>query len=242
MNRKTERRLSLSSEAGKALLVKNKCEQLKLEKKRRSLDRLQAYETVDFMNKKRELIDPRTSIHSWKTGDRHDSISHRITSAKPESDKNVDTYPKYRFRSQSQSLSGPNFVSSLVRSEDSLNSRRLVPSHSLNSHTRRSSSTFSQWSNGFCKCSPGERTAEINRRKSTANFELEEKLSSREQSIWKLLPPVQLIPFHKQKSRSLKELSSARSEVHCKFPGVKNVSWHDLTNCRYLRKRQDNSS
>ena len=127
MNRKTERRLSLSSEAGKALLVKNKCEQLKLEKKRRSLDRLQAYETVDFMNKKRELIDPRTSIHSWKTGDRHDSISHRITSAKPESDKNVDTYPKYRFRSRSQSLSGPNFVSSLVRSEDSLNSRRLFP-------------------------------------------------------------------------------------------------------------------
>lgn len=226
IRKREEQRPCLPSELMKASVVRNKFEQLKLEKKRQSLDKLKAYESLSFMNRKRELIDLQMSIQSSRTDDTRQGInSPQSTSEHDPNSTNEETLSKNRFRSRSKSLNGSSFVPSWFKTnaKERKMSRHQSLSNSLDSYYLRRNS---------CARYP------LYEKTKTAGIE-EANVScsavQEEESVWKLLPPVQLLPLHKQKSKSLKEISKANLELEQKLPEARKVSWNGLSDCRYLR-------
>lgn len=242
MNRKGERRISLSSEVRNASMVKNKCEELKLERKRRSLEKLRAYENLAFMNKKRELIDLQLSIQSSKTDEsgRQGNNLHLISSARltKEDNSQLDVCSSQRmFTSRTKSSSGSDIVLPLFDTSERKKSLR---------HTRHSTSTFDSLSpvkcSGFRRFSTGRRTHENEATKNTSHTTTAAQAGEAvpgEQNISRLFPPFYLQPLHKQKSKSLKDLASMNLEKERNSDATKEVSWYDLSNCRYLRRWKD---
>ena len=239
MNRKNDvRRQSFSSEFRNAFVVRNKCEQLKLEKQHKSLDRLRAHESLDLTNKKREILSLQMSILSSKPDENTQDLSIKPETSQPLADIN-GTRKKFRSRALSTSASNINSFLGGGSGKDS----RITPS-SVNANIgkiyqfKKMSRSFSVSGNLDC----------FTRRKYTAALQTdknnnEESLSvdndesSSGQAIWKLLPPIQLTPLHKQKSKSLKEISSHLETPRRKMSNENtSCSWNDLQDCRYLRR------
>jgi hypothetical protein len=244
MSRKNEvrvRRQTISSEFRNAFVVKNKCEQLKLEKQHKSLDRLRDHESLDLMNKKREILGLQMSILSSKTGDNPQESCNTREPVLPVTD--IGTR-KMKFRSRALSTSASSINSFL--GGNCHRDNRTGPS-SVNCNIGKIH-RFKKMSRSV---SISGNIDLIMRQKCTAlqtdnNNEATETSScsangdeSSSQAIWKLLPPIQLTPLYKQKSKSLKEISS-RCQVASRKSSVpqKNTSrsWNDLQDCRYLRR------
>ena len=241
MNRKLgEKRTSLSSEVRNASMVKNKCEELKLERKRRSLDKLRAYENLAFVNKKKELIDLQLSIQSSKTdvSGRQGNNPYLISSARlKKEDNNLLNVCSSQgmFRSRGKSWSGSDIVLPLF---DTIDKTKLLrhASHSTSTLGSLSRSRGDCQRSDFRRFSTGKRLHENEATKKTSDSIAQAgETTPCGQNVSKLFPPFYLQPLHKQKSKSLKDLSLVHLEKQRNLGGNKEVSWYDLSNCRYLR-------
>lgn len=235
-NRKGEKRYSLSSEVRNASMVKNKCEELQLEKKRRWLDKLRTYEKLDFMNKKKELLDLQLSIHSSKTDESRQGIKHQITSVGLPAWE--DTFAqKTPLRSRTRSLQSVSHVvppSIKTTNENHLQHRHARNSNSLGNLARKDYLAFSRFLPARSRMGD---TTEATARNSHDNARAEEAISCQQKSVSKLFPPFYLQPLHKQKSKSLKDVSRShlQKEPRLQTDTKEVISCYDLSNCRYLR-------
>ena len=242
MNRKLgEKRVSLSSEVRNASMVKNKCEELKLERKRRSLDKLRAYENLAFMNKKKELIDLQLSIQSSKTDEsgRQGNNPYPISSARlTKEDNNLLNVCSSQgmFTSRRKSRSGSDIVSPLFDTTSTETKLLCHASHSTSTPGSLSRSRRDCRRSDFRRFSTGKRLYENKATKSASDTSAQAgETTPSEHNVSRLLPPFYLQPLHKQKSKSLKDLSRVHLGKERNLSGSKEVSWYDLSNCRYLR-------
>lgn len=242
-----ERRQSLSSEFRNAFIVKNKCEQLKLEKQHKSLDRLRAHESLDLMNKKREILSLQMSILSSKPDDcNNELLSMKQEASQPEED--ISGTRKMKLRSSALSISASRISTNL----SSTAKERQICTSSLNSNAERLSQ-YKRWahsssvSENLDIISRSRRNLATQRCKQdeNTNESVEEEKSSSGQAVWNLLPPIQLAPLHKQKLKSFKDISS---KAPLNVPKRKlsmsptRISWNELQDCRYLRGGWKNNS
>ena len=243
MNRKNEiGRQNISSEFRNAFVVRNKCEQLKLEKQHKSLDRLREHENLNLTNKRKEILSLQMSILSCKPDDNSQELCSTQESIASVTDTGTR---KMKFRSRVMSTSSINlFLGGSAKDQqigpNSVNfdkwkmhpfkkmSRSVSVSGNLGFATRKKCTALQSDNNDNVK---GTITA------SCASI-VDESISG--QALRKLLPPIQLTPVHKQKSKSVKELSSRHLEVSSRklsmAPDEISRSWNDLQQCRYLRR------
>ena len=247
--KKEERYKNFSSEFRKAFAVKNKCEQLKLERQHKSLERLRAHENLDLLNKRREILSLQLSILSSKIDE--NTQGQEGEHLPPVT--NINGTRNRKFRSRAVSISGSS-INSIFKSSGKDNSRSL--SSSLNSDSLGEVNQFKKMSrsitiSGDLDCFKG-RKFDAPQTDYNNNVEPETELgssvddSSSGQVIWKLLPPIQLTPLHKQKSKSLiREVSSKLVEPTRRLSVSRkgtSCSWKDLQDCRYLRRRWKDDS
>lgn len=245
--KKEERHKNFSSEFRNAFAVKNKCEQLKLEKQHKSLERLRAHENLDLLNKRREVLSLQLSILSSKSDEntqgQEGEHSPPVT--------NINGTRKKKFRSRAVSLSGSS-VNSILKSggkDDNRFLSRSLNSDSLGKVNFKKMSRSMSISTGL-DCFKGQKfgapqTDYNNNEEPEAEPGSPVDDSSSGPSIWKLLPPIQLTPLHKQKSKSMREVSSKLAEPIRRLSVPRksaSCSWKDLQDCRYIRRRwKDNS-
>ena len=245
MNRKNEvRRQNISSEFRNAFVVRNKCEQLKLEQQHKSLDRLREHENLNFTNKRKEILSLQMSILFSKPDDNSQefcSTQESLPSVTATGTRKI----KYRSRVLSTCASSINLLLGGSAKDQQIGSnsvnfdkRKMHPfkkmsrsvsvSGSLGFATRKKSAALQNYNNDNIKGSITVSCAAI----------VDE--SSSGQTLRKLLPPIQLTPVHKQKSKSLKELSSQHLEMSSRKLSIAQEeisrSWNDLQECRYLRR------
>lgn len=244
--KKEERHKNFSSEFRNAFAVKNKCEQLKLEKQHKSLERLRAHENLKLLNKRKEILNLQSSILSSKTDD--DTQGQEGGHSPPVT--NINGTRKAKFRSRAVSISAPS-INSVLKNGAGKDDNRFF-SESLNLDSLRKINHFKKMSrsksiSGGLDCFKQREFGDIGVPQSDHNNNEEPDSpgddSSSRQAIWKLLPPIQLTPLYKQESKSVREISSNLLQQTRRFPVPrKSVSWNDLQDCRYLRCRWKDDS
>ena len=243
MYRKNEERChNITSEFKNAFIVRNKCEQLKLEQQRKSLDRLRAHENLDLMNKRREILSLQMAIFATKPDENDQELNVNREFLQPEADVIGTRKMKFRSRALSVSSSTFNTILSSRDKNDRIRRPSLIPSAEKTNQFKKLSRSVSI--SGRLNCSMRRNGHDV-----TGSCNKNDSLSAggddrapSGQAFWKLLPPIQLAPLHKQPSRSLKDLSS---KTHLDVPTRKlpmSSSWSDLQDCRYLRPRRERNS
>ena len=238
---------NFTSEFRNAFVVRNKCEQLKLEKQHKSIDRLRAHESLDLMNKKKEILSLQMSILSSKPQEECQDLSGETELSQPLASVN-GSRGKAKFRPRASSISTSSFHSIFgcggAGKDNKMTSNTFSLSASMgriNQFKKLSRSISLSGKLEYCtqKKITTPQTHVINESSSVDRDDSENR-----QNIWKLLPPIQLTPLHKQKSKSLKALSGKEDVAGNKLSvskGSKASSWNDLQECRYLRRRSQPS-
>ena len=232
---KERRNHNFSSEFRNGFFVRNKCEQLKLEKQHKSLERLRANESLNLTNRKKEILDLQMSIMSSKL----DENSLNSSSTKRESSQGTPvpvitvnsrkTQSTSRHMSITNDSSLKNFLSANEKDEKKL-SRSFSAAGQLNLSLTRKHFAVQTYVNNI-KERPSSRSSNE---------------SHGERRLSTLLPPIQMAPLHKQRTRSLRKVSSnseisSRQKMSVEQKRI-SCSWDDLQYCRYLRHRSDQNS
>ena len=251
MNRKNEiRRQNFSSEFRNSFVVRNKCEQLKLEKQYKSLDRLREHESLGHSNKRKEMISLQMSLLSnpKPADDNSQELCNTRESIAPMTD--IGTR-KMKFRSRALSTCTSTSINSLLgggTDGKQTGSSRLSSSMNFGERKMHPFKKFSRSVSvsgtlGFVRRKEIQSNNNSNVKGTVPSAAAIVDESSSGQALKKILPPIQLTPLHKQKSKSLKELSLRNLEASSRKLSVAQEkisrSWKDLQECRYLRRTSE---